>query len=256
MTLFDRASTPIDGMLSWDRSWFQGRGAYGGAVAAALWRTMAEQAPGRLCRSLTVHFAAPPEQARFEATLERKGSRVSQVSGRAVHEGQVQALALASFARARPEGPRFACDPRPEVPGHEHCFEVDVRAMGAPPCTQHFRYRMAPGPLPFSGSEEARVDLWCRPKQAQALDLGLALGLMDVRPPPILCTFTKPRELATVDWRVQVFGLPEAPDPEAWWLMRVRSEQAGEGYVEEQQELWSEQGQLLLRAQQVVAVLS
>ncbi len=257
MTPFELATTPDPhGHLSWAEGWFQGRGAYGGAVAAALWRSMAALAPGRSCRSLTVHFAAPPTRATFTAKLEREGSRVSQLSARAEHEGQVLSLALASFARPRPDGPVFARDPIPEIPGHEHCVEVDVGALGAPRCTQHFRYRLAPGPLPFSGAERARIDLWCRPEVPQVLDVGLLVGLLDVRPPPILTTFTRPRELATVDLRVQVLAMPEAPDPGAWWLVRAWSSQAGEGYVEEQHELWSEQGVLVARAQQVVAVLS
>jgi acyl-CoA thioesterase len=257
MTPFELASTPDpDGDLAWSEDWYQGRGAYGGAVAAALWRTMAALAPGRSCRSLTVHFAAPPARARFSAALERKGSRVSHLSARAEHEGQVQALALASFARPRPEGPGFARDAIPQVPGLDQCLPVDVRALGAPPCTQHFLYRLAPGPLPFSGSDEARIELWCRPAVPQVLDVGLLVGLLDVRPPPILTTFRRPRELATVDLRVQVLTMPQSPPPEAWWLVRAISTQAREGYVEEQHELWSEAGVLVARSQQLVAVLS
>src|SRR5690606_12572785 len=84
-------------------SWYQGRGAYGGLVAAALVHAMNIERPdpGQRLRTATFHFSAPlvAAPARLTTTLVRAGNSVSHMRAEIVQDGTVVAFAQAAYAR-------------------------------------------------------------------------------------------------------------------------------------------------------------
>src|SRR5688500_15596981 len=116
-TAFSRAVTLTeDGKGTIDASWYQGRGAFGGIMAALLVSEMQAKVAdaARSPRSVTVHFCGPATEGPMEVKTEivRSGSRVSHATARVVRGAETMTLATASFAKPRP-GPSYS---RAEMP--------------------------------------------------------------------------------------------------------------------------------------------
>ncbi|MFZ9888625.1 MAG: acyl-CoA thioesterase, partial [Myxococcota bacterium] len=181
-----------------DASWFQGKGAYGGVLAAALLSSMGVVVddPRRLPRGLHVHFCAPVPAGvhEVEVRLERAGALVCHTSARAFAKGEVIGVATATFGAARASALTFRAGPGPRVPALEDTPVLDTPAM--PAFCQHFEYRPCLGHLPWSGSPEAWFGGWIRPRVPSPLDAGLVVGLLDAFPPAVLARADGPRPAA------------------------------------------------------------
>lgn len=244
----------------YEAAWYQGRGAYGGVVAGQVLRALEHHLndPKRPVRSFTVHFCSPAAEgvAELHTRIERAGKLVTHATARVESGGAVVAVATATFGATRGGAPEYMEFAMPKVPA-PGTLEPIPDDTPMPDFCRFFEYRYCVGSPPYSGASEAEVGGWLRPRVPTALDSTLCVGLMDAYPPSVLSRMDGFRAAASVDFSVQFFQtFPVAGiAPDAHYLRTGRSRQAAQGYTEETQLLWAQDGTLLAQCRQLVAVL-
>ncbi len=257
-----------------DESWHQGRGAFGGLLAAMALDAMSQDLNDaeRIPRSLTVHFCGPATGAiALSTSIVRAGSRVAHATARIDNESGVTTYASASFCKDRPhtssgaESERYVDASMPRV--EDAASTPEMRLAGLPGVPQFFRHIDArfcatpPFAWPFSAAKQPNVAAWVRLREAPSpgalVDAPLAALLLDTLPPAVTATFDTPRPLASVDFTIHFFtdfarAAISAADHQ---LVAIRSRWAADGYTEELRELWSPRGELLAQCQQLIALL-
>jgi acyl-CoA thioesterase len=261
-TSFDRHTrvTP-DGpgryLVTIDPSWWIIRGPNGGYVAALLVRALeaAVADSTRQLRSLTVHFLRPPEQgpAQIEVSIDRQGRTLTNLRATLLQHGRPQATALAAFAAPR-ETASLHHAVMPEVPPPE---ALTPREQGMLPIHQQYELRFALGP---ASQDEARTREavsggWIRLREERALDAALLTAYSDGWPPAVFATGELPPSMGgvpTIDLTVHIrASLPGGVGPGDPVLAVFRTRELEDGYLEEDGELWSRDGQLLAQARQL-----
>ncbi|MFT5443809.1 MAG: acyl-CoA thioesterase [Myxococcota bacterium] len=266
----DTAITP-NGVGHYDvninRGWWIIRGPNGGYVAAILAKA-ADHAVADLnrpLRSLTIHFLRPPQEgpAHVETIVERVGRTVTTVTARLVQNGKLQALATAAHAVPR-EMDGFVHAVMPDVPPPEACKAREIPTdRNMPPLHDRYEQRFAIGPAPFSEearTREARTGGWIRLAEPRPWDTAEIAAISDAWPPAVFTSSDMPPTVAgvpTVDLTVHILA-PEALaslPPDAFVLVDFTTRAVQGGYLEEDGEIWSADGQLLAQARQVGVVL-
>lgn len=241
-----------------DRRWWVVRGPNGGFVGAILMRALeaAVDDPGRPPRSFTVHYPSAPQLGllEIEVRLERAGRTTTYLSARAAQEGRLVALALAAFSAPFP-GEDFSAAPMPDLPRPE---EVEPRVVsGAPPFTENFEYRFAIGSAPFSGADEALSGGWLRLREPRVLDHALAATYTDAWPPAIFTRLDAFAVVPTIDLTIH-FREPlpfEGARADDFAAARFRTTHSRDGVFEEDGEVWSADGRLLVQSRQLAAFI-
>lgn len=238
-----------------DASWIQGRGAYGGLVAALLARAIEAEVPaGQRLARLTTAFVAPLGAGDVELEVEtvRAGRNVSTLRASITGPEGLAATALCTASREREHpialaGPRMPDVPLPdEVPDGpaEHYF---------PTFTRRFSFRQCLGPRPFSGASEARVGGWCRLNEPALLDAALIIAMLDAWPPAAAAMSPGWCPVASLEMTVEL-SPRAAPAPTGWLFYESVATEIGGGSADERAALWSADGTLLARCQQLVAL--
>jgi len=158
------------------------------------------------------------------------------------------AMAMAVLADDREESLGFDRSEPPEVSPPEE-LEPTPRPKELPPFGGHFDYRFALGPPPFSGAEDALTGGWLRLSEDRSLDAALTVALTDSWPPAVFTRSTSPLAVPTLDLTVHLRGA--LPRPGDWVLGRFRTRVARAGFLEEDGELWSRDGELLAQSRQL-----
>lgn len=228
----------------------------GGYVAALLLRAVTTELddPPRTPRSVTVHFLRPPEDGPVEVavTVERTGRIMSAVSARLIQDGRPLALALVSAGVSR-EGYRLDEAPMPDVAGPDHCPPL-ARPPFPIPLRDQFDTRLALGPEPFSGGDEAVTGGWLRLLDPEPTDAHVLVQAADAWVPPVFGVTTQRLGVPTVDLTVHLLQA-RLPDDDGWMLVRFRTRLAAEGFLEEDGEIWDRSGRLLAQSRQLALVL-
>lgn len=240
--------------------WQQGRGAYGGFVLATVVRAIeaAAGSPERPLRTLTAELCAPlltgPAEIRVEPL--RTGAGTSTVAARAVQDGELRAHAVAVLARRRDPEPRYDGIAKPLMPPWRDVPPVPSRADGPfPAFAQHIEFRPT-GPLPFSGSKEARASGWVRPRDpGPARDAAYLVALADAYWPAILPLLPAPRPMATITFTLDLVGDLSGLDPDAPVFHDSHAFVARDGYAPELRTIWGEDGRLLALNHQTFVVI-
>jgi acyl-CoA thioesterase len=244
-----------------DASWYQGRGAFGGLVAAVCVDAMEREVgdPARALRTLSLQCCAPVQAGEALVRVEtlRTGSRVKFVSSKIEQAGALVAFATASFAAARTQGVSYERRRPPASPPPASLAALPQGVAGAPTFLDHFEVRFGVGPLPFSGAAAPDYGAWVRLRRPATLDAAQVAMLLDSLPPAFWTTQTAPRPASTVDLTVSILSPLPDPDltPADLLLVNVESRWAGEGYAEETRELWTEQGRCVAIYRQLLAIL-
>jgi acyl-CoA thioesterase len=245
-----------------DASWYQGRGVFGGLLAAILLEAVGDEVAdgARPPRSITLHFAAPATEGPFEVATEivREGSRVTHARAELRRDGAVTTFATASFCASRASGsPRYAHARAPDVPPARESAPFPRSIPGVPAFFDHVDARFVGPSVPFTGSKTPAVAAWVRLVEPAPIDAPLAALLLDSLPPAITSTFTAPRPVASVDFTVRLYErLPRADvRPDDHLLVSIASRWADDGYTEEVRDLWTPGGILLGECRQLLAVL-
>jgi acyl-CoA thioesterase len=255
---FDRAR-PGEHRGEIDAAWAQGRGAYGGLVAAILARALEADAPdGHAIVTLTAHFCEPalagPATVRTEVV--RAGRNVSTMRASLERGGSVLATALATLGRPREGGLAHRAMEAPPAPPPDDVPD-GPGAMYIPTFARYFAFRQCFGPPPFERGSEARVGGWCRIEEdGVRVDAALVCALLDAWPPAAVALSPSWCPVASIDLTVHVLArLPLASaSARPWLLYDARARHVGGGLADEVATLFAEDGTPIATARQLVAV--
>jgi acyl-CoA thioesterase len=236
--------------------WWAYKSPWGGYVAAVLMRALVDTVddPARAARSFTTHFAsrARPGAADVEVTVERDGRSLATLSARLVQDGHVVAAALGAFSPPWPESVELADARMPEAPDPASIRPIPWSEQ-QPRFLANFDRRMTTGAFAGRGGEAAPAEVggWLSFTDGEPLDAVRVAALMDAWWPPVYSRLTKPLDAPTIDLTTH-FRAPLGSVPAGEPVLAVfRSRQAGEGFVEEDGELWSRAGVLLAQSRQL-----
>lgn len=246
-----------EGPFDFPASCLQGRTMFGGLIAAALYQAVANKVPAdRRLRSMMVSFIGPLASGATEVSTEclRQGSSVSQWHSRLIQKDQVGAAAEMVFGKSR-ESQYQKKQTRTETPTSlESCEERPFIKNVSPEFTKQYDYRWGKGSFPFSGSKEAQLSGWIRHRNWNGdLSLVSLIALMDAWPAPVLSLFDRRAPASSVSWMFQTMNdLPKIPGSNFVYYT-AKSRNFADGYAESEAELWTSNGQLLLKGTQLVA---
>jgi|SRR5690554_6516809 len=243
-----------------DRSWYQGRGAFGGVSGAAMVRAMERtlESPEFALRALALNFCAPVSEAPFEVHVEvvREGSSVICAQARIVQDDQPRMVAIGTFARERSSSSDFEQGAMPQVPPADEVPTAPDSPL-FPKFASYYDYKFCQGAIPYTGDDEAKLGGWCRLKDAPGpLDAAQLIGLLDMWPPAVITRMTSPAPAATVSWQVVINEkLPlEGAKSDDYYLVTAHTERAVGGFSEERAAIYSADGRCLGQALQLVAI--
>ena len=229
--------------------WHIGTGPNGGYIAAIMARAVMAESPFPQPLTMTVHFVDRPEPGPVRVTVDkvRVGRSHATLSSRMEQDRPV-AVALTTVGRFRPDEPESIQAGPPSYPPPAEC--ISGKGPVIPGMTFRDRFAMrvasaddlvflrgAPGP--------ARTGGWTRLVDRPLDSLAVPL-FMDAWPPAMFSTFLgggAPTLELTVHWRAE-------PATE-WHLAMFRSRYLSGGYVEEDGELWDEDGRLIALSRQL-----
>jgi acyl-CoA thioesterase len=240
------------GQLS-DR-WNIGPGINGGYLACFVFSALRAESPAPDPLTMTVHFVQRPEPGAAVVATEivRVGRTHATVVAR-LEQGAVPiAAALATFGQWREPTPIDFQPETPAVPDPESCVEVNLPSVPETSLLDRFRYRVVSPEEHFfrrSTPGPARSGGWIRLVDRDLDPLAVPL-VMDSWPPAIFSAFLgggAPTIELTVHWR----GRPQT----TWHLAQFASRQLTGGYVEEDGELWGEDGRLVAQSRQLARFL-
>ena len=236
--------------------WMQGRGLFGGIVAATLTRALQQATPDRPLRNLAMEIPAPvsPGEVLLELEVLREGNAVTTSAVRLLQDGELRAHAVGVLGKARMTD-RDGLDLPPPQPRPWRDVEVvPAQAPLAPEFAQFFEYRLT-GPFPFS-SKEPVVEGWVRPKAVVEMrDEAYLAACIDSYWPAHLSREDHLRPMATVAFNFQASPNFEGLDPASPFFYRARVLNTVGGYIVEFRELWGEDGRLLALNQQTFVII-
>ncbi|HET6830881.1 MAG TPA: thioesterase family protein [Solirubrobacterales bacterium] len=231
--------------------WFGPPGPNGGFIAALILRAIRAEAgdPGRLPRSLTVHYLRPPVagEAEIEVTVERAGRSATTCSARLLQDGRAVTLALCVLTEDYEPAQAWELPP-PEVPPAER-VEVLPTGPGAPPIFERFENRTLFGSPPFTGGEEAVAGGWLQVHGDEEMSAELLALYADAWWPAPFSVMTAFAPAPTLELTVHFRARPDPADTLA--LVRFRSEASIDGLVDEAGEVWDRSGRLLAQSRQL-----
>jgi acyl-CoA thioesterase len=241
-----------------DRGWWIQRGPNGGYLAAILQRAVraAVDDPARATRSLTVHYLRPPAEGfvDVDVTVERTGRSVSTVSARMTQDGATVALALTALTADRSGAADFDDTAMPDVAPPDRCPPLpDGPGTPSIPIRGRYETRLAVGGPMFTEGPTARTGGWIRFADGEPLDELGVIALTDAWPPAVFTRVVGPLAVPTVDLTVHLRH--PVRDPAAWSLVVFTTRVSAAGYLEEDGEVWSEDGRLLAQSRQLAVAV-
>lgn len=253
------ALTP-DGQVDVPTGWMQGRALYGGLVAALLYRALEHKVGHDVpLRSATINFIAPVSAGPLQCQAEvfRQGKSVTQGECRAIQNGQVVAVLLASFGAARESSVNINACPAPGFTAPDNAMKLPVITGITPEFLQHYDMRWAHGSFPFTRAEKGDIGGWVRELGARdALDYGDLIALVDTWPPTVLSMLSVPAPASSMTWTIEFMPGATQGTGQRWWQYLAETEFAAEGYVHSRARLWDESGKLVAISRQTVTVFA
>lgn len=236
-----------------EKTWWVEQGPNGGYVAAILARAMTRAlGDGPPLRSISTRFlrGAEPGQVGVETTVEHTGRTVATASATMRQDGAATAIAQATFGAKR-DGLVLGGQEPPDALGWDHGMELPRTGPLTPPTfTQHVDYRIAGGDLPLSGAKTPEMLVWMRPMDPTPWEDPLVAFLADAWMPAAFAALEEPAGVPTIDLTVHLTGhRPSGPEDPV--LGVFTADQAGEGYVLEDGDLWTKDGRLVARMRQL-----
>ncbi len=235
--------------------WGQGRACFGGVVGAVMYAPLGRLITDRPVRSITVSFVGPvaPGPVTLETEILRTGKSVTQAQCRLVQDGQVQAVLLASFGKARESTIRVPAARPPQIKSPDEAMALPRVKGLVPDFALHFDMRWGEGDAPFSRSERGMLGGWVRFVEPQENDgIEALLALVDAWPPSVLPMYSQPAPSSSLTWTIEF--LQEQPETDQWWQYHADTEYAADGYCHAASQFWNDRGELVAISRQTVTV--
>lgn len=237
------------------RRWWVDRGPNGGLLAALAVAAATRELddPDRRPCSLTLHFLVPPREGELEVSVdvERTGERVTNCRLRMHQEERTAALGLLALARPIDASDAYDQARVPEVPAPGELAPLPLDAPGVPPFLRNYEFRFAAGGLPFTGAESAETAVWVRTASRRRPDAIAIAAFADAWARTPLMRRRAPAPVPTIDLTVHFRELPAGYDD--FVLATFDSRREHDGMWEENGELWSRDGRLLVQSRQLAA---
>lgn len=238
--------------------WWVVTGPNGGYLASILLRALTERVdePARMARSLTVHYLRAAVAGPVDVTTHvvREGRSVSTLTATMRQHGTDIALATAVFAKARPFW-SFSDAVMPDAPKPEDTPVSSWPPDLFPPVARRFTYRPLTKETIFSGEPAAELACWMRLTEPRPLDPVLLAMLSDAAAPAVFPKATTPVAATTIDLTVHFRSPADEQPGDGWALTTFRSRVSVDGFVEEDGEIWSEDGRLVAQSRQLALVV-
>jgi acyl-CoA thioesterase len=238
-----------------DKSWYQGRGVFGGILASLILDTMIAIEPNRTPRTFTLHCCAPAliGAGEVRADIERRGKRVTHLTGRLTGVNGVIAFATATFAAPRHVDLTLPAESAPEVPSPEGVSELPLDTPMMPDFCRHFSYRFCIGGHHFQGLKTPVMGGWCDFRSPYEVSAPMVATLLDAWAPACFVSLKAPTPAASVDFSYH-FLTSEWSTLERPFLYRGEVHSLADGYAEERDHLWDAKGRPVAVARQLIAL--
>ncbi len=229
--------------------WGNGAGpGINGGLLAALTARAAERATGLPPRSLTIHYLQAPEVGDVDvvATVPRQGRSTAFVRLEFLQDGRHVAQAMAVTSGWRADAPAWADGAPPAVAPLDACTPIDRDSPGAPPLVGNYEMR-------FDWDPERRPPTmggYIRTAEARPSDHVALAAMTDAFMPPAFLRAPEPVLVPTLELTIHFRGEPPAGG-HPWITAAFTSRVAAGGVVEEDGELWSADGVLLVQSRQL-----
>jgi acyl-CoA thioesterase len=232
-------------------TWSIGPGPNGGFMAALAARAAGLAAPAGP-RSLTLHYLARPAEAEMDVAVEvvRAGRTATFLRLSMIQEERIVVTGLAVCGARYEDAPSWTDAAPPELPAPDDCIRVDPERTGVPPLMGRYDMRVAVGK---PDQRPVRVEGWIRTAEPRAVDDIALAAMTDAYMPPAVFRAPERVFVPTLELTIHFRGEPPAgehPFVAATFVSRF----AGGGVVEEDGELWSEDGRLLAQSRQLALV--
>lgn len=246
-------SVCLEGVFT--QSWYQGRGVYGGVLAALGMRAMQLIEPERSPRSFTLHCLNPAQigKGMVKAELISRGGRVSHLRALLWAGDTVIGHATATFATARKSGLTQTPEAPPQVPVPQDVPEFPAHIPMVPEFTRQLSYRYCLGSLPYAHAPEAILGGWCDFRAGFPIDFPMISALLDIWPPAMFACLKSPIPAASVDFSYH-FLCPDLSTIKRPFLYQGKVLSIVDGYAEERNWLWDAEGTAIAVARQLVAL--
>ena len=215
--------------------WSQGRGAFGGLVAALGNQAMRRLVPAdRQLRGLETVFVGPAVvgTVRMEAQVLRVGKAVTIASARLWSANQIAATLTGIYGAPRAASISLAPQADAGVRGVQELPDSTFPpGTTGPGFLQHFGMRFAEGSRPFTGLKSSRSKAYIRHKDSGSLTESHVVALIDCIPSPVMQMMTTPAPSSSLTWTLQFLRHDYSFAPDAWWRIDTELDSAGGGYA-------------------------
>jgi hypothetical protein len=255
------------GAFAWDVAdgWQQGRGAWGGLVAAAVARAVQTSEPSaeRSLRTLSLHLAAPVPVGRATVRVSplRVGSGLSTWSV-IVEDAAGDLCAHAVVLTGRGRVPDLAAAAGcwgsatpPELPPWADVAPLPSGLPGMPTFLQHLELRVVAG-LPTAGRQGEGCLGYVKFAEQGGWDAPQLIGIVDAWYPVVLTVLDARRPLATVAFAAHLLIDPASIPMGEPLVYEASMAGANEGFTTETRRLWTSDGRLAVENHQSLVVIA
>lgn len=241
--------------------WGQGRAAFGGLVAAAMYEKMAPSVtPDRVVRSLMVSFVAPVEPGSLEIVVKvlREGKGATQVQATAYQKDLACAVMLGSFGGDRESSIEVQHEAAVEFNGPDSVSPMPFFPKLSPDFSQYFDYRFTVGKMPFMGSDDSNMGGWIRMREelSSPVCIGEMLALLDAWPPAVFSMLKKIGVGSSLTWNISFVDTRPQFSASEWWQYLADIKQSSGGYSHIDSTMWAPDGQVAMLSRQTVSVFA
>lgn len=224
----------------------------GGYLMAHCAKAMATQLNQPHPISVTGYYLDKTANALASVALEklRTGKSVSSISAKLVQEGQERIRFTAAFSDlSKTKGENYIESPAPVIPDFKDCLPV---AEIAPHLRMYeqFNMRFDPECCGWNQSQfkkRAEMNAWLEFKDQSTFDVFSLLMVPDMLPPVIFTLYGANGWVPTIEMTVNVRAVPNCSRLQ----IRAKTRYMTNGLLEEDVEVWDDQGNILALARQL-----